>query len=90
MKRINEALYLADSISAHSEDKGMASVGLQYEPYIAEWHAEASWSDNSREHTKADTIEEAVQELIGKLKLQNGEIRGSEKESTKTKKPITP
>jgi len=66
---LHEARSLANNHSAHSDTKGMASVGVRWNPYEAKWEAEASWSDNTRVvSTPSDSTVDVILELIDLLK----------------------
>ena len=47
MKILEDALTLGTAVSSQCDDRGMASVGLLFNPYKCRWEATCSWSDSS-------------------------------------------
>lgn len=54
---VEELMWLANQVSANSENRGMAAFTLKFHPYHACWYATISWSDNSDVHSSGQLEE---------------------------------
>lgn len=77
---LNNCLSVANTISANSADRGMASIKLWYDPYLSDWHASANWSDSSEITAGDSTPEASLKQLQTKLYNHLAEIRATFKE----------
>lgn len=66
-----EAQQLGSAVSAVCEDRGMASVMLQYDPYEGIWLASCSWSDDSRVECQHESSLEAIKQLKQALTFEH-------------------
>ena len=62
-KLLEQLLYLGTEVSAQSEDMGMASVKLLWNPYTSRWEAEMSWSNNEKIFCSTKTPKSSLQLL---------------------------
>lgn len=73
-KILEECLYLGNTVSSSTVDKGMAAVHVRYHPYVSKWFAYVDWSDSSKVQTEADSVDEAVMKLREQLQVEVDKI----------------
>lgn len=79
-KSLEEARAVASRLGARGGRGGMASVKLEWNPYLGKWRAEANWSTGARASSSTyDTGLEAVRDLIHCLEVDliDSEPRGA-------------
>lgn len=65
---LDEIMDFGHMVSAKSDDRGMASLVLQYNPYEAHWEAKVDWSDDSEVKVTGPNGEVVLYELCDKMR----------------------
>lgn len=65
---LDEIMDLGHTVSARSDDRGMTSLVLQYNPYEAHWEARVDWSDRSEVKVTGPNGEVVLDELRNKMR----------------------